>query len=54
MYEYTKPKYGDRAKLYYADTDSFVIYIKTEDFFVDIAYDVKRWFGTSNFDEIFQ
>ena len=38
----------------YVDTDSFVIYIKTEDFFVDIAYDVKSWFGTSNFDEIFQ
>ena len=36
MYEfwsdYIKPKYGDRAKLCYMDTDSFVIYIKTEDF----------------------
>ena len=37
MYEfqcdYIKPKYGDRATLCYTDTDSFVIYMKTEDFF---------------------
>ena len=34
-YGYIKPKYGDRAKLCYADTDSFVIHIITEDFFED-------------------
>ena len=33
------------------DTDSFVIYIKTEDFYKDIASDVKRWFDASNYDE---
>ena len=32
-YDYIKPKYGDRAKLCYTDTDSFVIDIKTKDFF---------------------
>ena len=31
-YDYFKPKYGDRVKLCYTDTDSFIIYIKTEDF----------------------
>ena len=31
-YDYIKPKYGDRAKLCYADTDSFIIHIITEDF----------------------
>ena len=31
-YDYINPKYGDRAKLYYTDTDSFAIYIKTGDF----------------------
>ena len=35
----------------YTDTDSFIIYIITEDFYEDIANDVKRWFDTSNHDE---
>ena len=51
-YDYIKPKYGDRAKLCYMDTDSFVIYLETEDFYKDITNDVDRWFDTSNFDEI--
>ena len=50
-YDYIKPKYGDRAKLCYTDTDSFIIHIFTEDFFEDIADDVKIWFDTSNYDE---
>ena len=50
-YDYFKPKYGDRAKLCCADTDSFIIYIKTEDFFQDIYDDVEKWFDTSNFDK---
>ena len=32
------------------DTDSFVIYIKTDDFYEDIANDVVEWFDTSNYD----
>ena len=35
-YDYIKPKYGDRAKLCYIDTDSFFIYIETDDFYQDI------------------
>ena len=31
-YHYISPKYGHKAKLCYTDTDSFIIYIKTEDF----------------------
>ena len=31
------------------DTDSFVMNIKTEDFYKDIADDVERWFDTSNY-----
>ena len=34
-YDYIKSKCGDRAKLCYTDTDSFVIHIITEDFFED-------------------
>ena len=38
-YDYIKPKYGDRAKLCYMDTDSFIPYIITEDFYEYIADD---------------
>ena len=50
-YNYIRPKYGDRAKLCYTDTDSFIIYIKTEGFFEDIFNDVKKWFDASNFNK---
>ena len=39
-YDYIKPKYGDRVKLLYMDTDSFVIYNITENFYEDIADDI--------------
>ena len=51
QYGYIKPKYGDRAKLFYTDADSFIIYIKTEDFFEDISNEAERWFDTSNYDK---
>ena len=35
-----KPKYGNDVKLCYMDTDSFVMNIKTEDFYKDIANEV--------------
>ena len=38
-------------KLCYMDTDSFIISIKTEDFYKDIGNDVERWFDTSNYDK---
>ena len=46
MYEFwyncIKPKYGDKARRCYMETDSFVIYIKNEDFYKDIANDVDE------------
>ena len=50
-YDYIKPKYEEKARLCYMDTDSFVMYIKTEDIYKDIAGDVERWFDTSNYAE---
>ena len=49
-YDYMKPKYNDNVKLCYMDTDSFVINIKTEDFYEDIANDVEKRFDTSNYE----
>ena len=50
-YDYIKPKYRDRSKLCFMDTDSFVIHIITEDFYKDIANDIERWLDTSNYDK---
>ena len=50
-YDLIKPKFEEKARLCYMDTDSFVTHIKTEDFYKDIASDVERWFDTSNYDE---
>ena len=49
-YDYMKPKYGDNVKLYYIDTDSFIIHIKIEDFYKAVADDVEKRFDTSNYD----
>ena len=49
-YDYMKPKYGNRVKLFYMDTDSFVMNIKTSDFYKDISNDVDKRFDTSNYE----
>ena len=36
-YDYLKPKYSEKAKLCYMDTDRFIEYIKTDDIYEDIA-----------------
>ena len=49
-YDYMKPKYDNKVKLCYMDTDSFVMNIKTNDFYRDISTDVKKRFDTSNYE----
>ena len=44
--DYMKPKCVEKAKLYYMDTDSFIVYIKTNDVYKNIAESV----GTSNYE----
>ena len=39
-YDYIKPKYQTNGKLCYMDADSFIIYIKSQDFYEDITDDV--------------
>ena len=49
-YDYVKLKYSKKAKLCYVDTDSSMVYIKTNDVYKDIAKDVETRFYTSNYE----
>ena len=44
MYEfwhhYLKPKYGEEATLYYMDTGSFIVHVKTDGIYKGIVEDV--------------
>ena len=42
-YDYMKPKYNDKVKLCYMDMDSFVMNIKTKDFYKDISNDTSNY-----------
>ena len=42
QYDYIKPKYGEKAKLCYIDTDSFIAHVKIEDIYKDIAGDIGK------------
>lgn len=44
-----KPKYGDRAKLLFTDTDSLAYELQTDDLYADIAGDVESRFDTSEY-----
>ena len=45
-YDYVKPKYDENSELFYMDTDSFIVHLKTEDIFKDIAEHVETRFDT--------
>ena len=49
-YDYIKSKYGEKAKLCYMDTDSFIVYIKIDEIYKDIAEDVETRFDTLNYE----
>ena len=49
-YNHIKPRYGEKAKLCYTDTDSFITHIITEDLYKDISEDVEKRFDTSNYE----
>ena len=48
-FDYVKSKYGEKAKLCYVSTVSFIVHAKTEDSYRDTAEDVETRFDTSNF-----
>ena len=49
-YDYVNPKYREKAKLCYMDTDSFVVYIKTDYVYKNIAEDFEARFDSSNYE----
>ena len=49
-YNCVKPKYGEKAKLCYMDTDSFIAYVKRDGNYNNIAEDVETRFDTSNYE----
>ena len=47
-YDFIKPKYGDRAKLLFTDTDSLCYHVRTDDFYKDMKTDADKY-DMSNF-----
>ena len=45
-----KPEYGEKAKLCYMYTDSFIVYIKIDDIYQDIAENLETRLDTSNYE----
>ena len=42
-------KFTEKAKLCYMDTDSFIVYIKTDDIYKDVTEDVEKRLNTSSY-----
>ena len=49
-YDYMKQEYDNNVKLCYMDTDNFIMDIKTNDFYKDIASGVENRLDTSNYE----
>ena len=51
-YDYVKPKYGEKARLCYMDTDSFIVYVRTDDIYKHITEDLERRIFFFNWDSL--
>ena len=49
-HDYVKPKYGENAKLCYMDTGTFIVHVKTDDIYKDLAEELETRFGTSYYE----
>ena len=49
-YDNVKPKYDEKAKLCYMDTNIFIAYVETDDIYKDIVEDVEKRLETSNYE----
>lgn len=48
LYDFLKPKYGDKVQVAYTDTDSFILNVETSDFYEDIRNNIEM-FDTSDY-----
>ena len=49
-YNFLKQKYGENVKLRYMDSESFIVHVKADDIYKDIAEDFEKIFGTSSYE----
>ena len=47
---FIKPNYDDKVKLYHVDSNSFTVYIKTDNIYKNIAQNVETTFDTSKYE----
>ena len=45
-YDYVKSKYSEKAKCCYMDTDSFTVYMRTDNIYKDFLEDLETIFDT--------
>ena len=50
-YDYVKLKYGENAKPFYMDTDSFIIHLKADNIYKDIPKHVETRFDLFELDK---
>ena len=48
LYDYAKPKFGEKTKISFMDIDSFILCIQNKAIHADIEKDVETRFDTSN------
>ena len=49
-YDYVKPKYSENIKLCCMDTGRFIVHVKSDDIYTDIAKDIDTRFDISNYE----
>ena len=42
-YNYVNPKYGQKARLCYMNKDSFIVHLKTDDVYKNVAEKLKKY-----------
>ena len=41
-YDNVKPKYGEKVKLCYMDTNSLIVYVETDDIYYELKEKIKK------------